>query len=65
MAFSVSKIRANSEENVIVFDSIYDVTSAITLPDDDFIAPPQLQRLRRRLRHQVIILRFIKVISER
>jgi len=53
MAFSVSKVQANSDENVIAFDSIYDVTSAITLPDDDFIAPPQLQRLRRRLRHHV------------
>ena len=50
---SVSKIQTCSSENVIAVESTYDVTSAMTLPDHDYISPAQLQRLRRRLRHQV------------
>uniref|UniRef100_H2ZMU6 Ankyrin and armadillo repeat-containing protein n=1 Tax=Ciona savignyi TaxID=51511 RepID=H2ZMU6_CIOSA len=56
MSLHVSKVKCCTSENVVAFDVGYDVSSAISLYDDDQIPPIHMQRLRRRLRHQIKVI---------
>ncbi|XP_076804919.1 ankyrin and armadillo repeat-containing protein-like isoform X2 [Clavelina lepadiformis] len=57
MSMYISEVKFSSVENVIAFEASYDINACVALPDDDFISPNAAQRLNRRLRLQMKMIR--------
>nr|XP_026696049.1 ankyrin and armadillo repeat-containing protein isoform X3 [Ciona intestinalis] len=56
MSMHMSSARCCSSENVVVCNIDYDISTAVSLYDDDHIPPADTQRLRRRLRHHIKVI---------
>ncbi|XP_018672731.2 ankyrin and armadillo repeat-containing protein isoform X1 [Ciona intestinalis] len=56
MSMHMSSARCCSSENVVLCNVDYDISTAVSLYDDDHIPPADTQRLRRRLRHHIKVI---------